>query len=138
MDQKLGQRDQPLTPISRDKMRSLKAETDGMLHRHLEKIRLENIQSIVRNIYNLAVQEARNTSNTSFQIDHDSFRHNIQLQMNFKGGYENIGEFMVANVSDIVADLRIHFPGCSVRHFIMNQPPHRNPPQKTVITVDWS
>jgi hypothetical protein len=130
--------DQPLTPIPRDKMRGLKAETDEMVHKHLEKFRLENIQSIVRNIYNLAVQEARNTSNTSFQIDCNSFRHNIQLLRNFKDKYQKIDEFMVANVSDIVADLHVLFPGCSVRHFIMNQPPHRNPPQKTVITVDWS
>ena len=128
--------DQPLTPIPRDKMRGLKAETDEMVHKHLEKFRLENIQSIVRNIYNLAVQEARNTSNTSFQIDCNSFRHNIQLLRNFKDKYQKIDEFMVANVSDIVADLHVLFPGCSVRHFIMNPLPRSV--QKTVITVDWS
>jgi hypothetical protein len=119
----------PLTPMSRNTMRGLKTETDEKIRIQEEKIRLENIQHIVKNIYNIALQEARTTTNTSLQIDSENNR--VLSGFNMRIG----SEFFVKNMKEIISSLEKLFPGSSVRHFTI----HGNvPKQKTFITIDWS
>jgi len=125
--------DHPLTPISRDTLRGLKAETDKKRRLEEEKLHRANINRILRIIYMMTIEEARSSTNTSFQIDSD----NPRLYSSFTTPHTS-SEIFVKNVKEIASSLEDLFPGCSVRHFIINQPPHRIPTQKTVITVDWS
>ena len=116
----------PLTPISRDTMRGLKAEADEKIRIQEEKIRLENIQHIVKNIYRITVQEARTTTNTSLQID--SEKHvNLPGSSMYKGS-----DFFIKNMKEIISSLEELFPGCSVRHFTVNYT------LINLITIDWS
>ena len=120
--------------MSRDTMLGLKAEADEKRRIQEEKIRLENIQHIVKNIYRITVQEARTTTNTSLQIDSEN-------NHAFSGIHMRMGsDFFVKNMKEIISSLEELFPGCSVRHFTVNdtQINRRILTQRVFITIDWS
>jgi hypothetical protein len=85
-----------LTPITRDEMRSLKAQTD-------EKMRIQQIQQYVKTIYEKVIQFAKTSTETKW--GHDT---NNNMQYGFRR------EFSIANIDDILSGLRELFPGCSV------------------------
>jgi hypothetical protein len=79
-----------LKPITRDEMRGLKAKKD-------EENRLREINRIVKEIYNMTIQKAEQTSESSFKypIQHPSYEKNI---------------------TDILSGLQVLFPECLVEY----------------------
>ena len=79
-----------LTPITRDEMRGLKAKKD-------EENRLREINSIVKEIYNMTIRNAEQTSDLSFKypIQHPAYEKNI---------------------TDILSALQLLFPECLVEY----------------------
>ena len=123
-----------LTPVSRESMKGLKFETDEKIRIQEEKIRQENIQGILKNIYNIAIQEARTTTNTYVQIDSENHLTFSQFMNDIRS------KLFVKNMKEIVKGLEELFPGCSVRHFTVNdtQLNRGSTIQRTFITIDWS
>ena len=81
-----------LTPISRDEMRQRKAVKD-------EAIRVQHVSSFVKQIYNSATQIADSTADTVYRFDATPL-----LQQ----------PILMANMDEIIQNLRNLFPGCVV------------------------
>jgi len=126
----------PLTPMTRDTMRGLKAEADEKRRIQEEKIRLENIQRIVKKIYTMAIQEAQTTTNTSIQIHSEN---HVMISGHVGHALPRL-DFFVKNIKEIISGLEELFPGCSVRHFTINGTEINRcfQNQRAVITIDWS
>ena len=79
-----------LKPITRDEMRGLKAKKD-------EENRLREINSIVKEIYNMTIRNAEQTSELSFKfhIQHPAYEKNI---------------------TDILSALQVLFPECLIEY----------------------
>ena len=79
-----------LKPITRDEMRGLKAKKD-------EENRLREINSIVKEIYNMTIRNAEQTSDLSFKypIQHPTYEKNI---------------------TDILSALQVLFPECLIEY----------------------
>ena len=79
-----------LKPITRDEMRGLKAKKD-------EENRLREINSIVKEIYNMTIRNAEQTSDLSFKypIQHPTYEKNI---------------------TDILSALQLLFPECLIEY----------------------
>ena len=87
-----------LTPMPRDSMRALKAEND-------EKKRMEFIKTLVRDVYNGAVNDAKYTDKTSCSYALTNRE----------------SEFIVKNIAEILERLQELFPDCAVEHTLMAQ-----------------
>ena len=81
-----------LTPFSRDEMRNLKARED-------ERKRLEQVNGVVRLIYQSALTNAHSTNETNFVY-------------RIRNPLPNI-------MDDILEGLRTLFPGCDIEYRIM-------------------
>jgi hypothetical protein len=79
-----------LKPITRDEMRGLKAKKD-------EENRLREINNIVKEIYNMTIQNAEQTSESSFKypVRHPSYE---------------------TNITDILSGLQVLFPECLIEY----------------------
>lgn len=128
------------TPMSRDMMRSLKAQTD-------EEIRLQRVNIIVSTMYTFATNAAKTSTDTQWRTE----IHNGQ------GGQGFDGKFIITNIDDILKGLQVLFPDCSVefKSVTMAMGPDRqmhdistldekalmfigNRQVKQCITIDWS
>ena len=85
------------TPMTRDEMRSLKAETD-------EKNRLRGVEQYVNTIYQAVIQTAQTSTKTEWRAEF----HNGQ------GGTALDSKFIITNIDDVLRGLQNLFPGCSV------------------------
>ena len=79
-----------LKPITRDEMRGLKAKKD-------EENRLREINSIVKEIYNMTIRNAEQTSELSFKFHIKNPAHE-------------------KNITDILSALQVLFPDCLVEY----------------------
>ena len=86
----------PLTPMTRDYMRSLKAENDKKKH-------MEFIDNLVRDVYNGAVNDAKYTDKTSSSYALTNRE----------------SEFIRTNISEILMRIQELFPDCAVEHTLM-------------------
>ena len=84
-----------LTPMTRDEMRSLKAETD-------EKNRLRSVEQYVKTMYEAVIQTARTSTKTQWRAEF----HNGQGSLD--------GKFIITNIDDVLRGLQVLFPDCSV------------------------
>jgi len=137
-----------LTPVSRDMMRGLKQRKDEENRIILEKFRLEQIQNLVKDIYNSTVHYASTKEETSAQytVVNDRgidglVRHSTSHS--YSAMNQNHPFSITKNIKEIIAGIEELFPGCSVRHLTINdtrqrQDKHGNFPKQTIITIDWS
>jgi len=86
-----------LTPMTRDEMRSLKAQTD-------EKNRLRGVEQYVKTMYESVIQTARTSTKTQWRAEF----HNGQ------GSTALDGKFIITNIDDVLRGLQVLFPDCSV------------------------
>jgi hypothetical protein len=93
-------------PISRQEMRNLKCQVD-------EEIRIEKIQTILRDIYNTVTNYARSNTNTTYEykVPHP--------QEKSPDRYTN--EFYIKNMIEILTNLEKLFPDCSVSHSVLGR-----------------
>lgn len=106
-----------LTPISRETLRTLKAEADN-------KIRLAQLAHVVKQIYTATELAARTTDKTSLLwpiYEGMGAAHFTQyVRYDNDGRYISAEKqqliFYIANMNDIVYSLRTFFPDCSVDH----------------------
>ncbi len=121
-----------IIPLTKDELRSLKAQEDERIRLEKERIRLERIADIVKNIYHFVIGRAKRTTDTSvsFHFEH-YFKTFLVL---YKKGLEHYDakffqeqkEFWDTNISDIEASVMGLFPN-AVRL-----------EEKNTLVVDWS
>jgi F0F1-type ATP synthase gamma subunit len=140
----------PLTPMSRDTMRQLKQKKDEENRLILEKFRLQEIQNLVKDIYNSTLYYASSREETSAQYTVVTDRGISGLAPEYNSLRYSYGRSAQAhlfsitkNMKEIISGLEELFPGCSVRHLTINDTHQRqdrqgNFPKQTIITIDWS
>ena len=106
------------TPFTRAMMQNLRAEKE-------EELRQGQIKNILTQIYNNALQQASNTSDTTynFKIPNAHYIHPGNIK-NSRIPYQNQGSsdpLYIRNMPDILDGLRILFPGCAVSHTLLCQ-----------------
>lgn len=130
----------PPTPMSRDEMRTLKAQTD-------EENRLRHVEQYVERMYTYATNTAKTSTKTQWRAE---FHNGDGVQ-----GLD--GKFIISNIDDILRGLQCLFPDCSVefKSITMAMGPDRqmhdistldekalmfigNRQVKQCITIDWS
>lgn len=105
-----------LVPLSRNTMQQLKSQKDDI-------DRLDRIKSIVKNLYERAVNHASTTSETSFhsEIPRAPIQHPVGRPIK-SPGYQTSGPsdpFYLNNMEHILSDLKKLFPDCDVTHALM-------------------
>ena len=138
----------PLTPMSRDTMRQLKQKKDEENRVILEKFRLQEIQNLIKDIYNSTLYYASNKEESSAQYTVVSDRGidglaTLQFHYSYSAMNQAHPFSITKNIKEIISGLEELFPGCSVRHLTINDTRQRqdrqgNFPKQTIITIDWS
>lgn len=95
-----------LEPVSRDVMRSLKAQKD-------EEARLKLINGIVAAIYANAINVAKTTTDTSYQYQ---LPRNYQIAPRTQEQEQEQSCVVRENMAEILSSLQNLFPGCSVEY----------------------
>jgi hypothetical protein len=90
----------PLTPLTRETLRGLKAQKDEQLRAEKEKQRLDYLNRNIQEIYKQVVNEAQGKVSTSYKFKVDN---SITLQY----------------MPDVLDGLRFLFPDCSVNHALL-------------------
>lgn len=103
-----------LNPISRDEMRQRKAVKD-------ETLRAQQVLRFVQQIYNSATQYADTTSATVYRFDANLIQHQ---------------PIIMANMDEIIQNLRTLFPGCNVEYKIVTTVTGNDGKQYDLSTLD--
>lgn len=107
-------------PMTRFDMQTLKAKVNEKLRLreeevriYEEKLRLDRVKRIADSIYNSAVQLAASSI-------HTSFKHEIPRgRYSFHDNWNASDPFYLNNMGDILGELQLLFPGCTVTHSLM-------------------
>ena len=109
------------TPMPRSMMQTLKSRTD-------QENRMSHINKLVNTIYTYAINSAKGTNDTSYNhvIPFASAHQTPNIPclsrpgIGFPAPYKKSSDpFYIENMSDILANLQLLFPECSVSHSIM-------------------
>lgn len=98
-----------LIPMSRDTLRLLKAKKD-------DKVRIEKINHCIYGLYQGIHRQAETTTNTSFQFPLPPFPVSRKTGLPVPEP-----EFYRDNMSDILRELQILFPDCTVERATMTR-----------------
>lgn len=110
-----------LTPMPRSMMQTLKAHTD-------EEFRMSRVNEVVNTIYTYTINSAKTTNDTSYNhvIPFASAHQTPNIPclsrpgIGFPAPYKRSSDpFYIENMSDILGNLQLLFPECSVSHSIM-------------------
>ena len=91
-----------LPPLTREKLRGLKAQKQEQFRVEQEKQRLHQVSRTVHQIYGGAVNVAETKGETSY-----------------KQILNNSDPFILANMPDILDGLRFFFPDCTIEHALL-------------------
>ena len=106
-----------IKPMTREMMIQINTQTDEELRNQSEKFRAMRVEQFIQNIYRAAINIAMNTKRTSY---------------NFPLGEE----FLLENINDILAGLKMLFPDSTVSKMVMN--PYNTGSTKAQVDIDWS
>jgi len=93
-------------PMTRFDMQTLKAQAD-------EKRRLDRVKQISDSIYCNAISLAQSSTDTSFKYEIPRGCYTPHHRVNASD------PFYLNNIADILAELQLLFPGCTVTHSLM-------------------
>ena len=96
-----------LTPILREKLRGLKAEEEERARIMKETQRLSQVERCVKQLYDNAINYAKTNTNTSYTY--------MLPQRN------NCQDFHRDNMVDILHELRLLFPDCSIKNTTLSR-----------------
>lgn len=96
-----------MIPISRETLRSLKAQKD-------EEIRQDKIKNFVTGIYNSTIRHAETSMETFCSWQLPQIQTVMRQLENRTSVDEPVPEFHRVNMSDILSELRVLFPDCTV------------------------